>query len=147
MAWWSRNASRSTGDTAHLEAVRPLAALNAAGAARLQADRPDLAVDLFTDALAGCREKLGSAHPDTLTVAGNLGVALVQAGRWQEGLDVLEGNHAARVRATTTPARSPPVTPLPRRIAWPDGRRTRWTSRAPSPPSAASCSARAIPTP
>ena len=99
MAWWSKNTRRSTGDRAHQEALLPLAELNAAGTARLKADRPELAVDLFVEALAGCREQLGAAHADTLTVAGNLGVALVQAGRWQEGIDVLEGNHAARIRA------------------------------------------------
>lgn len=95
MPWWSKAESRTAADVARL---RPLAELNARAAAHLADDQPDPAVPLLEEAVAGCRERLGHAHPDTLTVAGNLGVAYVRAGRWSDGLDLLAANRVARTR-------------------------------------------------
>lgn len=56
------------------------------------------AVAVFEEVLAGCRSHLGAEHVATLTVAGNLGVALVAAGRRREGITVLATNVADRAR-------------------------------------------------
>jgi tetratricopeptide (TPR) repeat protein len=53
---------------------------------------------LFEKTLHGCREELGAEHPASLTVAGNLGVALVKAERFDEGIDVIQRNLADRTR-------------------------------------------------
>ena len=53
---------------------------------------------LFEQALASCRSTLGSDHPDTLIVAGNLAVAYVAAGNRRKGIKLIVGNLAARVR-------------------------------------------------
>jgi tetratricopeptide (TPR) repeat protein len=53
---------------------------------------------LFEKTLRGCREELGDEHPATLTVAGNLGVALVQAEHFDEGIDIIQRNLADRTR-------------------------------------------------
>ena len=53
---------------------------------------------LFEKTLHGCREQLGAEHLATLTVAGNWGIALVEAEHFDEGIDVLERNLADRTR-------------------------------------------------
>ena len=95
---------------------RESAARNATAAEHFAAGRHDEAVPLFEQALASCRSTLGSDHPDTLIVAGNLGVAYLAAGNRRKGIKLITGNLAARVAcasATSTPRRSPPVTRSP----------------------------------
>jgi len=56
------------------------------------------AVQLFEQALASCRITLGDRHPDTLRVAGNLGVALVQAGDSRKGIQMIKMTVDARTQ-------------------------------------------------
>lgn len=44
------------------------------------------AIVLFSQASTSCHEALGSDHAATLTVAGNLGVALVKSGHHSDGI-------------------------------------------------------------
>jgi hypothetical protein len=81
----------------HLE-THDLAACNNKAAADLACGSFQLAIVLFQQALDGCWALLGADHPDTLTVAGNLGVALVKAGRHGDGLELIGANVADRVR-------------------------------------------------
>jgi tetratricopeptide (TPR) repeat protein len=81
-----------------LARVRESATRNAAAAELFEAGRYDEAVPLFQQALASCRSTLGAEHPDTLTVAGNLGVAYVAAGQRRRGLRLIAVNLADRVR-------------------------------------------------
>jgi tetratricopeptide repeat protein len=74
------------------------AACNEAAAEMFEAGRYDEAVPLFQQALAACRSVLGSDHPGTMTVAGNLGVAFFAAGHRRKGLKVIIGNVSDRVR-------------------------------------------------
>ena len=58
---------------------------------------------MFEAALNSCRVVLGDRHPDTLRVAGNLGVALVAAGESRpevrRGIRLIETTIAARTEA------------------------------------------------
>jgi hypothetical protein len=56
------------------------------------------AVPVFEEALEASLVGLGSTHPGTLRVAGNLGVAQVAAGQRRSGIDLIAMNLAARVR-------------------------------------------------
>jgi hypothetical protein len=78
--------------------VRESAARNTTASDLFEAGRIDEAVPLFEQALASCRSTLGGEHPDTLTVAGNLGVAYVAAGNRRKGIKLITTNLAARVR-------------------------------------------------
>ena len=78
--------------------VRESATRNTAAAELFDAGRYEEAVALFAQALASCRSTLGGEHPDTLTVAGNLGVAYVQAGQRRKGTKLITSNVAARAR-------------------------------------------------
>ena len=78
--------------------VRESAARNSAAARLFEEGRHDEALPLFEQALASCRSTLGGDHPDTLIVAGNLGVAHVAAGNRRKGIKLIAGNLAARVR-------------------------------------------------
>jgi Tetratricopeptide repeat len=78
--------------------VREAAARNASATELFDAGRYDEAVPLFEQALASCRSTLGGEHSDTLTVAGNLGVAHVAAGHRRKGIKLITSNLAARVR-------------------------------------------------
>lgn len=78
--------------------VRESASRNATAAELFDAGRFDEAVATFAQALASCRSTLGSEHPDTLTVAGNLGVAYVCAGQRRKGIKLIMSNVAARAR-------------------------------------------------
>ena len=75
-----------------------LVAENSAAAAHFRAGRYPQAIEAFRRVLGTCRTELGADHVDTLTVAGNLAVALVAAGRRRPGLAQLEANLADRVR-------------------------------------------------
>ena len=78
--------------------VRESAARNATAAELFETGRYGEAVALFEQALASCRSTLGGDHPDTLTVAGNLGVAYMAAGNRRKGLKMIVANLGARVR-------------------------------------------------
>jgi hypothetical protein len=78
--------------------VRWSAVRNAAAVDLFEAGHCEEAVPLFEEALALCRSTLGGEHPDTLTVAGNLGVAYVAAGNRRKGLKLITSNVAARTR-------------------------------------------------
>jgi tetratricopeptide (TPR) repeat protein len=78
--------------------VRESAARNSAAVDLFEAGRYEEAVPLFDQALTSCRSTLGGEHPDTLTVAGNLGVAYVAAGNRRKGLKLLTSTVAARSR-------------------------------------------------
>jgi hypothetical protein len=78
--------------------VRESAQRNSTAAELFETGHFDEAVSLFEQALASCRSTLGGEHPDTLTVAGNLGVAYVAAGNRRRGLKLINNNLAARVR-------------------------------------------------
>jgi tetratricopeptide (TPR) repeat protein len=78
--------------------VRESAARNGVAAEMFGAGRYDEAVPLFEQALSTCRSALGRDHPDTMTVAGNLGVAYFAAGQRRKGLKLIADNVAARVR-------------------------------------------------
>jgi hypothetical protein len=78
--------------------VRESAARNSAAVQLFENGRHDEAVPLFEQALTSCRSTLGSDHPDTLIVAGNLAVAYVAAGNRRKGIKLIAGNLAARVR-------------------------------------------------
>ncbi len=79
--------------------IHELARKNAEGVALFEAGSAKAAVSVFAKALDGCRFTLGDDHPATLTVAGNLAVAQVSAGRRRDGLDALLANVADRARA------------------------------------------------
>jgi hypothetical protein len=97
--------------------VRESAARNSAAVQLFENGRHDEAVPLFEQALTSCRSTLGSDHPDTLIVAGNLAVAYVAAGNRRKGIKLIAGNLAARVRVfgDDPPRRSPHATPWPSR--------------------------------
>lgn len=78
--------------------VRDSAMRNSAAAELFEAGRFEEAVPLFEQALASCRSTLGGEHPDTLTVAGNLGVAYISAGQRRKGMKLVVNNLAARAR-------------------------------------------------
>ena len=78
--------------------VRESATRNAMAAELFEVGRYDEAVSLFEQALASCRSTLGGEHPDTLTVAGNLGVAYVCGGQRRKGMKLINSNVAARSR-------------------------------------------------
>ena len=78
--------------------VRESAARNASAAELFDMGRYEEAVTLFEQALASCRSTLGGEHPDTLTVAGNLGVAYVCAGQRRKGMKLITANLTARSR-------------------------------------------------
>ena len=83
----------STGD-----AVADLAEA-ADGAVRLfQQESYKRAAALFEQVLGACTSALGPDHPSTLTVAGNLGVAMVAAGRRRDGIARIEANVSDRTR-------------------------------------------------
>ena len=74
-------------------------AFSAAQAARLfRSRRYNQAVTMFTEVLTSCRNLLGPDHHATLTVAGNLGVAMVSARRHRAGIAAIEANLADRSR-------------------------------------------------
>lgn len=69
------------------------------GAVAAYADaRPAEAVAAFTTVLEVCLDELGADDPATLTVAGNLAVSCVVAGRRRDGLRRLSENVARRTR-------------------------------------------------
>ena len=78
--------------------AREAAARNTAAAELFEAGRYDEAVPLFEQAFAGCRSTFGGDHPDTMTVAGNLGVAYMAAGNRRRGLKLIIDNVEARTR-------------------------------------------------
>ena len=78
--------------------LRESAIRNTAAAEHFEAGRYEEAIPLFEQALATCRSTLGGDHPDTLMVAGNLGVAQVAAGQRRKGLKLIASNLASRVR-------------------------------------------------
>lgn len=78
--------------------LRESAIRNTAASELFEAGRYEEAIPLFEQALATCRVTLGGEHPDTLMVAGNLGVAQVAAGQRRKGLKVITNNLASRVR-------------------------------------------------
>ena len=99
---------------------RESAARNATAAEHFAAGRFDEAIALFEQSLASCRSTLGSDHPETLVVAGNLGVAYVAVGQPSQGHQddhQQRGRAVAGAAATTIPTRSPPATRWPRRTA------------------------------
>jgi tetratricopeptide (TPR) repeat protein len=77
---------------------RESAARNATAAEHFAAGRFDEAIALFEQSLASCRSTLGSDHPETLVVAGNLGVAYVASGNRRKGIKMITGNVATRAR-------------------------------------------------
>ena len=92
-----------TADSAELSGiaqarVRESATRNATAVELFEVGRYDEAVLLFEQALASCRSTLGGEHPDTLTVAGNLGVAYICTGQRRKGMKLITANLAARVR-------------------------------------------------
>lgn len=75
------------------------AATRTANAAHLyETGRFDEAVRLFEQALASCRALLGDDHLDTLTVAGNLGVAQFAAGNRRKAIRLITDSVASRAR-------------------------------------------------
>jgi hypothetical protein len=78
--------------------VRESATRNTTAAELFETGRYDEAVPLFEQALASCRSTLGGEHPDTLTVAGNLGVAYICAGQRRKGMKLISANVTARER-------------------------------------------------
>lgn len=78
--------------------IRESVGRNATAADLFEAGHYDEAVPLFEQALASCRSTLGGEHPDTLQVAGNLGVAYVAAGQRRKGMKLIAGTVNARVR-------------------------------------------------
>jgi tetratricopeptide (TPR) repeat protein len=76
---------------------------NATAAELFQAGEYIEAVKMFEAALNSCRVVLGDHHPDTLRVAGNLGVALVAAGESRpevrRGIRLIETTMVARTEA------------------------------------------------
>ncbi len=78
--------------------VRESSARNTTGAEMYDAQQFEDAVQLFEQALASCRITLGDRHPDTLRVAGNLGVALVHAGKSRQGIQLIKATADARTQ-------------------------------------------------
>lgn len=78
--------------------VRESATRNATAAELFETGHYDEAVPLFEQALASCRSTLGGEHPDTLTVAGNLGVAYVCTGQRRKGMKLIVATLTARER-------------------------------------------------
>lgn len=78
--------------------VRESATRNATAVDLFDAGRFDEALALFAQALASCRSTLGGEHPDTLRVAGNLGVAYMCAGQRRKGTKLIANNVASRAR-------------------------------------------------
>ena len=74
------------------------AAGNETAADMFDAGRYDEAVPLFEEVLASCRSTLGSEHPGTMTVAGNLGVAYFAAGNRRKGLKHIGNSVSERAR-------------------------------------------------
>jgi tetratricopeptide (TPR) repeat protein len=81
-----------------LARVRESAVRNTSASELFDAGRYDDAVPLFEQALTTLRVTLGGEHPDTLTVAGNLGVAYIAAGNRRKGLKLLTSNLGSRAR-------------------------------------------------
>ncbi len=102
MPWWSRETDSQSAVDGSRPSVRggihDLAARNARAAALFASGNAKEAADLFEDTLRGCRALLGRDHHATLTVAGNLGVARVSAGRRREGIQLIADNVADRAR-------------------------------------------------
>ena len=78
--------------------VQDLAADHAEAIALSSTGRHRDAAGAFAQTLRGCRDLLGAQHAATLTVAGNLAVTQLLAGRRRDGLALLESNLADRVR-------------------------------------------------
>ena len=78
--------------------VREASARNTTGAEMYDAQQFAEAVQLFEQALASCRITLGDRHPDTLRVSGNLGVALVHAGKSRQGIQLIKATAEARTQ-------------------------------------------------
>lgn len=78
--------------------VREAATRTANAAHLFRTGRFDDAVRLFEQALATCRSMLGDDHPDTMTVAGNLGVAQFSAGNRRKGMKLIAGCVEDRAR-------------------------------------------------
>jgi hypothetical protein len=97
-AWGRQEASPEIGVDALTRArVRESADRNQRAAEAFAAGRYDEAVTLFEQAFRSCRAVLGTDHPDTLIVAGNLAVAHVAAGNGRRGIKLITANLAARV--------------------------------------------------
>jgi hypothetical protein len=75
-----------------------LAQANSEAASVYESGHAKSAVPLFERVLDHCRAVLGADHPASLTVEGNLAVALVTAGKRREGIDLLSENLADRAR-------------------------------------------------
>jgi hypothetical protein len=84
-------------EVAFLE-VHDLAGCNNDAAASFRSGDHVRATQLFAQTFKGCCAILGMDHPATLTVAGNLGVALIKGSRYGEGLELIIANLADRVR-------------------------------------------------
>jgi tetratricopeptide (TPR) repeat protein len=78
--------------------VRDAEARNATAAELFRYGKAAESVSLFEQALASCRIVLGTDHPDTLRVAGNLAVARVAAGDRRKGTREIDAAIAARAR-------------------------------------------------
>lgn len=91
-------AGRSFGTDGATLDIEDLAAVHADAVALYSTGRHKDAAAVFSHTLDGCRELLGDQHDATLTVAGNLAVTHLLAGRRREGLPELEANLAERVR-------------------------------------------------
>ena len=78
--------------------VRESAARNETAVELFDAGRFDEAVAMFAQVLASCRSTLGGEHPDTLRVAGNLGVAYLCAGQRRKGTKLIASNVVSRSR-------------------------------------------------
>lgn len=76
-----------------------LAARNVAATEHLNGGRLREAVEILEPLLADCRHLLGTGHPDTLIVEGNLAVAYVVAGHDDAGMRLMLANLAERERA------------------------------------------------
>src|ERR1700733_1025799 len=92
-------AGRSLGTNGTTLDVEDLAADHADAVALCSNGRHKDAAVVFAQTLRGCREVFGAHHDATLTVAGNLAVTQLLAGRRRDGLSLLESNLSDRVRA------------------------------------------------
>jgi Tetratricopeptide repeat len=79
-------------------AVVDLAEAADAAVRLFQQEKFKRAAAMFEQVLGGCENVVGPEHPATLTVSGNLGVALVSAGRRRDGIARIEANVQDRAR-------------------------------------------------
>jgi hypothetical protein len=79
--------------------VRDAEARNATAAEMFRYGKAAESVSLFEQALTSCRIVLGSDHPDTLRVAGNLAVARLASGDRRKGIREIDAAVTTRTRA------------------------------------------------